>query len=132
MKFLRNKAVTFLIFSIILVITLVVYTIFLYTGILQSNAEKMKTVTFIIGIILFFLLGLLSGQKEQSKGWLAGCSSGFTLLFLVIIFKLTSGGFTTWFIIVKYISYLFASILGGILGVQFPTLHKATSKKREK
>ncbi len=119
MTFLKNKAKSFLLFFIILTISILVYTLLLHNQVISSSKNSVFITTFIIGIFLFLILGIISGLFEQKKGWLAGLTSGIILLIIVIIFKLCNKELDNPFLIVKYLSFLTSSILGGILGINF-------------
>ena len=88
MKFLKNKALSYFIFIIILAITIIIYTSLLYFGVISSNDNTVKTVSFVMGLVLFLILGLISGLKEKKSGWLAGCTSSLFLVLIVIFINI--------------------------------------------
>lgn len=119
MSFLKNKAKTFLIFLFILAITLLIYTFLLYKELISSTASSLRITSFIIGIILFFILGGISGIFETSKGWLGGITSGIILVIIISIFKLCSHSLNDWSLIIKYVCYVGSSMIGGMIGINF-------------
>lgn len=132
MKFLKNKAFACLLFLIILLVTTVFYTLLLYNGAIDASESALNIATFIMGILIFFLTGLISGVKEQEKGWLAGGTTASLIIVIVIIIKLITHQFHGWFEIVKILTYLFASIVGGMLGVNLTFLKPRKNRKKHK
>lgn len=120
MKFLKNKALSYFIFIIILAITIIIYTSLLYFGVISSNDNTVKTVSFVMGLILFLILGLISGLKEKKSGWLAGFTSSLFLVLIVIFVNIISKNLTVMSLI-KYLAYVISSMLGGIIGVNIIT-----------
>ena len=117
MKFLKNKALSYFIFIIILAITIIIYTSLLYFGVISSNDNTVKTVSFVMGLVLFLILGLISGLKEKKSGWLAGFTSSLFLVLIVIFINIISKNLTVMSLI-KYLAYVISSMLGGIIGVK--------------
>lgn len=120
MKFLKNKALSYFIFIIILAITIIIYTSLLYFGVISSNDNTVKTVSFVMGLVLFLILGLISGLKEKKSGWLAGFTSSLFLVLIVIFINIISKNLTVMSLI-KYLAYVISSMLGGIIGVNIIT-----------
>lgn len=120
MNFLKNKALSYFIFIIILAITIIIYTSLLYFGVISSNDSTVKAVSFIIGLFLFLILGLISGLKEKKRGWLAGFTSSLFLIFIIIIINIISKSLNAMSLI-KYLAYVISSMLGGIVGVNIVT-----------
>ena len=120
MKFLKNKALSYFIFIIILAITIIIYTSLLYFGVISSNDNTVKTVSFGMGLVLFLILGLISGLKEKKSGWLAGFTSSLFLVLIVIFINIISKNLTVMSLI-KYLAYVISSMLGGIIGVNIIT-----------
>lgn len=120
MKFLKNKALSYFIFIIILAITIIIYTSLLYFGVISSNDNTVKTVSFVMGLLLFLILGLISGLKEKKSGWLAGFTSSLFLVLIVIFINIISKNLTVMSLI-KYLAYVISSMLGGIIGVNIIT-----------
>ncbi len=120
MKFLKNKALSYFIFIIILAITIIIYTSLLYFGVISSNDNTVKTVSFVMGLVLFLILGLISGLKEKKSGWLAGFTSSLFLVLIVIFINIISKNLTVMSLI-KHLAYVISSMLGGIIGVNIIT-----------
>ena len=120
MKFLKNKALSYFIFIIILAITIIIYTSLLYFGVISSNDNTVKTVSFVMGLVLFLILGLISGLKEKKSGWLAGFTSSLFLVLIVIFINIISKNLTVMSLI-KYLAYVISSMIGGIIGVNIIT-----------
>lgn len=118
MKFLKNKALSYFIFIIILAITIIIYTSLLYFGVISSNDNSVKTVSMIMGLVLFLILGIISGIKEKKSGWLAGLTSSLFLILIIIFINIISKSLSI-MSLVKYLAYLISAMLGGIIGVNF-------------
>ena len=121
-QFLKNKLQSLLIFTFIMVILSIIYSLilcisnssFTYNSFLVNN----HYFPYFIGLFSFLILGIISGIKEKKKGIIAGLSSSLILLIMVFFIKLIND--TLQFnlsIVIKYCSYIFISIFGGILGV---------------
>lgn len=117
MIFLKNKAKTFLIFLFILAIFLLFYTFLLYKQIVSTSSDSIRITSFIMGIILFFILGGISGLFETSKGWLGGITSGIILVVIISLFKLFSNHLNDWLLLIKYACYIISSMVGGMIGI---------------
>jgi len=103
-----------------LAITIIIYTSLLYFGVISSNDNTVKTVSFVMGLVLFLILGLISGLKEKKSGWLAGFTSSLFLVLIVIFINIISKNLTVMSLI-KYLAYVISSMLGGIIGVNIIT-----------
>ncbi|MGB7530347.1 MAG: TIGR04086 family membrane protein, partial [Bacilli bacterium] len=89
-----------------------------------SKASSFNTTTFIAGIVLFFILGIAAGNTAQKNGLLEGLiAATFIILVTLIINFFVHVPFVAKNF-VKIASYLTASSLGGIIGVNFPPLLK--------
>ncbi|MFR7880698.1 MAG: TIGR04086 family membrane protein [Christensenellales bacterium] len=89
-----------------------------------STAGIYRT-SFIIGAIIFFIYGLLTGITEKKKGFLSSFISTFIIIAIIIIVKLLSKQSFQPTNLIKYGVYLLTSVVGGILGVNL------TSKVRK-
>ena len=67
MQLLRQKAKELLIFLIILTLTILIYTLLVYSGHATNEPIKFRITSFLIGLILFLVLGFFSGNIEQKK-----------------------------------------------------------------
>lgn len=101
-----------LIFSIVLLF----YTFLVYNKIIILNNTALLISSFIMGILMFFILGIISGRIENKNGWWAGLSSCLICFLIIFICKLFTDS-VQFFDLVKYLCYLLASVLGGIIGV---------------
>lgn len=109
----------YLFFLIILSIFSIIYALLIYFGKINSNMKNFNTSTFIIGIICFFLLGLISGNIAQKNGLLEGLVSALFIILITLIINLfvkVDFNFRTF---VKVVTYLVSSSLGGVIGVNF-------------
>lgn len=117
MNLIKSTLRSIFIFTIILIVFCLIYTLLLYNNILTFDNQNISIFSFIIGIVLFILLGLFSSIKSDSKGWLKGLISGITVYSIVIIFKSLRNDLNDIMIIIKIITYLLSSTFGGIIGI---------------
>ena len=117
MKYLLKKAIVFLITLFILTLTSIIYTILLYKGIINTNSDAIYRTSFIIGAVIFFIYGILSGLLENKKVLLSTLVSTFIILIVIVIIKnLTNDIFynTNY---IKYTIYLIMSLLGSLISI---------------
>ena len=107
----------YLIFTIILTIISFIYALLLHKGILYTTNPWFNNVTFIIGIILFFILGLLSGIVAKKNGLIEGLLSALIIIGIVLLFNLIIKIEIKPMFFIKLGSYLLSSMAGGIIGV---------------
>ena len=119
MNLLKSTLKSLLIFTIILSIIAIIYTILIYNNILIKDPKQIKIIAFITGIILFFIVGITSGKKSEKNGWLRGLISGLLIYGIIIIIKSLNNNLNDYFIFIKITTYLLSSTLGGILGINF-------------
>ena len=117
MNWLITKLKEILFFTIIMFIFMVIYTSLILFEIVPNNNYIIRTITFIMGLILFFILGLISGKKEKKNGWLSGILSSLIIIafnFILILFTKTN---ITLSLLVKYLCYILTAMTGGMIGV---------------
>ncbi len=117
MNFLKNKLKELLYISIIFLITILIYTILIYFQILKVDTSSLRTITYITGLVLFLIYGLISGLIEKKNGWLSGSTSALIVILLFFIFNLFSDNKMDLSYFVKLLSYLLCSMVGGIIGI---------------
>ena len=127
MNWLILKLKELFIFIIILSILMIIYTTFILINLIPNEQTLNRTILLIVGLLLFFTLGVISGNKEKKHGWLSGLSSSLIIIFLSLIIGLFTKTNVDIFLIGKYVCYLLCSITGGILGVNL-----SFNKKRVK
>lgn len=116
MNFIKNKITTLLFFIIILSITSLVYTILLYFNVVSTDKNTIKITCYIIGLFLFFILGIISTIKENKNGWLKGLSASIFILLIALLINLCTHSFN-FTLLIKYFSYILTSSIGGIIGI---------------
>ncbi len=126
MRYLLKKAIIFLITFFIFLITILIYTLLLYNQKIDATTASIYRTTFIIGTVIFFIYGLLTGLIERKKGFISSFISTIILILLIILVKVIAQKSFAITNLIKYGVYLLASSIGGILGVNF------TSKKMSK
>ncbi|MDD3999897.1 MAG: TIGR04086 family membrane protein [Bacilli bacterium] len=121
---IKRKLFVYACFILILAIFSSIYALLIYLGKANSEISSFNTITFISGIIIFFLLGILAGNAAQKNGLLEGLiAAAFIILLTLIINFFVHVPFVSKSFI-KTASYLTASSLGGILGVNFRPLFR--------
>lgn len=93
-----------------------ILSIFNITNLIHSNITN--TISFIMMIIILFLIGFFFGKKAEKKGYLEGIKIGCSLIFLLIMINLLF--FQTGFSLERFIYYIvliLSSTLGSMLGI---------------
>lgn len=126
----KNKiykfVIVYLIFTIILTVIAFIYAILLNNGILSTSSPAFTNITFVVGIILFFILGLISGIVAKKNGLIEGLFSSLLILSIALLVNLIIKIEIKPLFFVKIAAYLISSMAGGILGVNW------SSKKNSK
>lgn len=119
-----KKINCFLITLFILFITSLIYTFLIYKEKIDISTAGIYRTSFIIGAIIFFIYGLLTGITEKKKGFLSSFISTFIIIAIIIIVKLLSKQSFQPTNLIKYGVYLLTSVVGGILGVNLTSKSK--------
>ena len=109
----------YLLFLIILSLFTIVYSLLIYYGKVSSDMKHFNTWTFIIGIICFFILGLVSANLAQKNGLLEGLVSALVIVLLTLLINLIVQVPFSFRTFIKCVTYLVSSSLGGVIGVNF-------------
>lgn len=109
----------YLLFLIILSLFTIVYSLLIYYGKVSSDMKQFNTWTFIIGIICFFILGLVSANLAQKNGLLEGLISALVIVLLTLLINLIVQVPFSFRTFIKCVTYLVSSSLGGVIGVNF-------------
>lgn len=109
----------YLLFLIILSLFIIVYSLLIYYGKVSSDMKQFNTWTFIIGIICFFILGLVSANLAQKNGLLEGLVSALVIVLLTLLINLIVQVPFSFRTFIKCVTYLVSSSLGGVIGVNF-------------
>lgn len=119
---IKKKMFTYIVFLLILSIFASIYALLIFLNKANSQVTSFNTITFVMGVLAFFVLGLLAGNSAQKNGLLEGliAASVIILLTLLINFFVQVPFIARSF--VKTVSYITAASLGGILGVNFRPL----------
>lgn len=116
-KLLRKFLIVYLLFFIIFTIITFIYALLLKNEILKISTVSFNNITFIIGIILFLFLGIISGYIAKKNGLLEGFFSGIIIILLVLLLNLIIQIDLKPMFFVKAACYLLSSTSGGIIGV---------------
>lgn len=114
----------YIIFTIILTLLAFIYASLLNKDILSTTNPSFKNITFIIGIILFFVLGLMNGIVAKKNGLIEGLFSALIILSLVLLINLIIKIDIKPIFFLKIGSYLLSSMAGGIIGVNIINKNK--------
>ncbi|WP_152654736.1 TIGR04086 family membrane protein [Oceanobacillus sp. CFH 90083] len=96
------------------------FTLGLLLKFIDMKETTLSWTTFIIGLLILFICGLVTGLKGKAKGWLLGVLIG--LGFTGFVFLVQFLGYQQGFSLTQamyHSFYLIAAILGGIIGVNF-------------
>lgn len=113
----RKKLKIYLIFAIILTIFVICYSLLVYYQKIDTSTKSFNNITFIIGIVSFFILGMLAGNLAQKNGLLEGLISALIILLLILISNFFIGVPFVFKSIIKSLSYMTSASLGGVIGV---------------
>ncbi len=118
-KVFKKVFYVYMFFLIILSLFTIIYALLIYFNKINSSIKNFNTITFIMGILSFFLLGLVSENIAQKNGLLEGLVSALFIILITLLVNLfikVDFNFRTF---IKTVTYLVASSLGGVLGVNF-------------
>lgn len=121
---LRKKISVYLLFLLILTIFIISYSLLVYYGKLSSETKNFNNVTYIIGVVSFFILGFLAGNVAQKNGLLEGLIAALIILVIVLISNFFISVPFVFKSIVKSLSYMISASLGGVIGVNFRSIIK--------
>lgn len=116
-KLLFKKLLSYILFISIICILLGIYTFLYYKNIISYDEKTLYIHTYIIGIILFFLLGLIKGLVIKNNGLLEGLLSSSFVILIILIINLFLNNHFTYFNLIKIICYIIFCSIGGIIGV---------------
>ncbi len=123
---IRNFKKDFMILLIWLILSLIIIaisSIFVYFKWIDVTGKSVYI--FASGVILFIILGFLSGNIKQSKGIYNGMMISFFILIIIVLIQYL--GLNSKFslnILSKYVIFLLSGGLGGIFGVNFKPIVK--------
>ncbi|RLL47983.1 TIGR04086 family membrane protein [Oceanobacillus piezotolerans] len=103
------------VFSLILISSLIIAFLLRVTS---MDANILSWVALSVGILSLFIGGLITGMKGKMKGWILGAITGlgFTLFTFSVQYLGYQQGFSVEQLL-HHLGYLFAAILGGVIGV---------------
>lgn len=127
-KLIKQKIIVYLFFLLILSIFIGIYSFLIYTNKINSDRKTINMHSFVIGVILFLILGIISGNIAQKNGLLEGLIASLIIILisLIINFIIDVPFINKNFI--KTITYLVSSSAGGIIGVNIKPIIKINSE----
>lgn len=112
-----KKLICYLIFIFIVCLSLGIYALLLYKNKASNNEKTLYIYSYIIGGVLFFILGLLKGLVIKNNGLLEGLLSGVFVMFIILLTNFIINKSFTYFNLIKIVAYLVLATVGGIIGV---------------
>ena len=112
-NYLKNIGYTFL----FVITSCVIITILNYFNILNGNI--LNIISIITILLSIFIGGFLTGRKANKKGYLEGIKFGGIMIVIILLLNLLvfNNKFTL-INILYYLSLLFTSTIGSMLGIQ--------------
>lgn len=107
----------YLLFFIILTTVSLVYAILLHKGVLSTTSTAFNRITFIIGVVMFFILGFLIGKVAKKNGLIEGLIAALIIILLSLLINLIIRIELNSLFFIKAGSYILSSMAGGIIGV---------------
>ena len=118
MQFIKNTAKSYLFFLIITSISSIIYTSIIYFSNTQISSSTLNILSFFVSIIIFFILGIYISRIFKEKGLMNSFMVSLILLLFILLFKIiTKSNNLSW--VIKSISCLLTSSIGGIIGINF-------------
>jgi len=120
MSLAKKTAKIYLIFGIISLLSIFTFALLVMFNKLPSDENSLSRNIFFTGLVLFLLLGFMSGNCHHKKGVLTGLvySSSVILLALLVNY-LGFDALPDFMTIVKWLAFVVASITGAVIGVNF-------------
>lgn len=127
LKFLKKFLKAFLIYGLIILLFGLIYTILIYFNKINLEDNEIKYTSLGIGILLFFLLGIISGLMFQEKGFLTGAMLSTIFIIILVFIRIIKDDTFSLFFLIKYVLYIIFSAIGGSIMVN---VKKRSSLKR--
>jgi len=122
MKRLKNKILIYLCFLFIICLISCIYALLIYCGKASSQIGHFNNITFILGVVCFFILGFLAGNTAQKNGLLEGLIAALIVILVTLIINFFVHVPFVARSFVKTASFSISSALGGIIGVNFKVI----------
>lgn len=118
MQFIKNTAKSYLFFLIITSISSIIYTSIIYFSNTKISSSTLNILSFFVSIIIFFILGIYISRIFKEKGLMNSFMVSLILILFILLFKIITKSFNvSW--VIKSISCLLTSSIGGIIGISF-------------
>ena len=114
---IKSRLLVYLLFIIIMSLFCGIYALLIYYGKVTSNENTINIVTFIIGIISFMILGLLSGIVAKKNGLVEGMLASLIIILIALLLNLVLKVPFVANNFIKMAAYITSSSVGGIIGV---------------
>lgn len=104
-------------FLLIVLIISLIYAFLIHKEIISPSTKTFNNTTFIIGIICFFILGMICGLSAKKNGFLDAFIASLIIVLISLIINLflkESYSFSTF---IKNVVFVLSASLGGIIGI---------------
>ena len=110
---LKNYLIPFL----ILFILTIIYTFLIYIKVLKTTNISYQIVTLLFGILTYFLISYTFTTNTTKRGWVKGLIIGLITTTILLIIKSFNGFSFSFGLTIKYICFIFSSMLASIINV---------------
>ena len=94
-----------------------IYTLLGYNNTITLTTKLNRIMSVILGSLFFLLTSLMYTKTKLKNGFLHGLLLGTIIISIIIIIKLFTKTMIPANYFIKYAVYIFASIIGGIIGI---------------
>lgn len=121
---IKQKLIVYFFFSLILAIFVGIYSFLIYTKKISSDRKTFNTYSFVIGVFMFLILGIVSGNIAQKNGLLEGMTAALVIILISLIINFFADVPFINKNFIKTVTYLISASAGGIIGVNFKPMLK--------
>ncbi|MEQ6375799.1 TIGR04086 family membrane protein [Bacillaceae bacterium S4-13-58] len=105
--------------SILLVMLVSSFIFALILRFTDLGGKSTEAITWVLGVLALVIGGIVTGLKGKEKGWLLGLLTGAGFIFITILLQYL--GYNQSYSLNQvwlHVTYLFAGLVGGVIGVQ--------------
>lgn len=100
-----------------LFILTIIYTLLIYLNILKTANISYSIVTLLFGILTYFIISYTCTTNTTKKGWIKGLIVGLIITSILLIIKTFEGFSFSLGLAIKYMCFIFSSMLASIINV---------------
>lgn len=112
-----HNTIKYLCTLLILFLLLLIYTFLGYKNIIVLTPTINKFVTIIFGSMFMLITSYNLTKRKNKNGIILGLLNGILIISVLFVLTLLTNNQTDLSKIIKYLIYIFISIIGGIIGV---------------